>query len=93
MTVHIDEQSGRRATPTITNCQGLLNSGRRAHYRGNNDNNCNNDPGPPPLHSLRLTPARYSLPLTSSARIDTEHVTLPRIKLDEQPVYEIIARA
>jgi hypothetical protein len=72
---------------TIANCQGLLNSGRRAHYRGNNDND---QPGPPRLHALYPTPARYSLSPTSSAWLYAEHVPLPCIKLDEQPGCEIV---
>ena len=33
-------------------------------------------------------PASFSLPF--SARLYAEHVPLPRIELDEQPVYKII---
>jgi hypothetical protein len=50
MTVHIDEQAGWRETPTITNCQGLLNSGRRAHHCTDNED------GIAPLHTPYLTP-------------------------------------
>jgi hypothetical protein len=35
MTVHIDEQSGWRETPTITTCQGLLIGGRRGSPSAN----------------------------------------------------------
>ncbi len=51
MTVHINEQAEWRETPTITNCQGLLNGGRRPHYCTGNEG------GIAPLHALDLTPA------------------------------------
>jgi hypothetical protein len=59
MTVHIDEQPGRWETPTITNCQGLLDGSRQAHRRGGNE------PGSAPLHALSLTPASYRGPPTN----------------------------
>jgi hypothetical protein len=40
-------------TPTIANCQGLLNGGRRAHHYTGNEG------GLAPLHALDLTPANY----------------------------------
>ena len=44
-----------------------------------------------PLDALYLTPASCRLPLdTFSARLYAEHVPLPCIKFDEQPVYKII---
>jgi hypothetical protein len=68
----------------MTNCQGPLNGGRRAHHCTGNER------GIAPLHALYLTPASCSCLSTHSARLYAEHVPLPRIKLDEQPVHEII---
>ena len=80
MTVRIDKQAEWREKPTITNCQGLLNGGRRAHHCTGNEG------GIAPLHALYLTRQGRHI----SARLYAEHVPLPCIKLDEQPVHEII---
>ena len=64
---------------------GLLNGGRRAHHCAGNE--C----GIAPLRALYFTPAScWVASRNISAQLYAEHVPLPRIKLDEQPVYKII---